>query len=224
MNRLFCSLKRNYLLGYKWSMTENYEEELLTQVYYIQTIIVALAIVSKLASAKFELYLIFVLGHLASMCVFGFLKALWEGDKKEKIYCNAYRVVNFLLVVLSLFILKSVYYVFIIAIATGIGVISSILFEGIEDVCRRSKKIKEQTTMFIINVMSCGGAIAGIFITEIPVIWKLALAVFFVFCIPIITFAADDGINFLEAAICYKTVYVDVDEEFLKQIRNNKEK
>ena len=63
-------------------MTESYEEELLMQVYYIQTIIVGLAIVSKLVSAKFELYLIFILAHLVSMCVFGFLKALWEGDKK----------------------------------------------------------------------------------------------------------------------------------------------
>lgn len=224
MNRLFCSLKKKYLLGYKWSMTEDYEEELLTQVYYIQTIIVALAIVSKLASAKFELYLIFIFAHLVSMYVLGFLKALWEGDKKEKIYCNAYRVVNFLLVVLSLFILRSVYYVFIIAIATGIGVVSLVLFEVIEDVCRRSKKIKEQTTMFIINIMSCGGAIAGIFITEIPVIWKIVLSLIYILCIPIITFAADDGMNFLEAAICGKTVYVDVDEDFLKQITNNKDK
>ena len=144
MNRLFCSLKRNYLLGYKWSMTENYEEELLMQVYYIQIIIVGLAIVSKLASAKFELYLIFILGHLASMCVFGFLKALWEGDKKEKVYCSIYRAINIVLIILSFVILKSVYYIFIIAMATGLGVVLPFIFYGtVEEICD-SKNIKKK--------------------------------------------------------------------------------
>lgn len=220
MNRLFCSLKKKYLLGYKWSMTESYEEELLTQVYYIQAIIVGLAIVSKLVSAGFGLYLIFILAHLVSMCVFGFLKALWEGDKKEKIYRNAYKVINFLLAVLSLFVLKSVYYILIIAFATALGVILSVAPEFIEDVC--SKRMKKQTTMAITNAFACVFAIVGIFVIEMPIILKIVLAVVYVLCIPIITIAADDGMNFLEP-LSY-TVYVDVDEDFLKQIRNNKEK
>lgn len=223
MKRLFSFLKLGYMLGFKWSRAENYDEELITQVYYIQAIIVGLAIASKVASDKFGLYLIFILVHLVSMYVFGFLKSLWEGDKKEKIFCNIYRAINIVLGILSLFILKSVEYIFIIVIATGIGIVSPVIFyEVVEEICD-SKNIKKEIAMTISDALACVFAIAGIFITGVPIIWKMVLSLIYIFCIPIITIAADNGMNFLEV-VSYDTVLVDVDEEFLKQINNKKDK
>ena len=149
MKQLWKSFKKWYLLGFKWSMTKDCEDELLMQVYYIQAIIVQLVIFFNMKIANFNLYLIFVLAHLVGMYVLGFLRDQWEGDKKEEKYFYINEGVEITLILLSFFVVKSIYYVLTVAIATAVAMfITPIMLEYIiEFLDLILEKIFSKTTM-----------------------------------------------------------------------------
>ena len=170
-------------------MTKDCEDELLMQVYYIQAIIVQLVIFFNMKIANFNLYLIFVLAHLVGMYVLGFLRDQWEGDKKEEKYFYINEGVEITLILLSFFVVKSIYYVLTVAIATAVAIfITPIMLEYIiEFLDLILEKIFSKTTMkekievddisyIFINISCWIFAIIAIFATKFTIGMKILLS------------------------------------------------
>ena len=235
MKQLWKSFKKWYRLGFKWSMTKDCEDELLMQVYYIQAIIVQLVIFFNMKIANFNLYLIFVLAHLVGMYVLGFLRDQWGGDKKEEKYFYINEGVEITLILLSFFVVKSIYYVLTVAIATAVAMfITPIMLEYIiEFLDLILEKIFSKTTMkekievddisyIFINISCWIFAIIAIFATKFTIGMKILLSAIYILSIPIITIAADNGMNCSEIIAC-DIMFIENLQERLDDIYKNQE-
>ena len=213
MKRLFGFLERKYYLGLKWYFSSEFEDGLIAQVFYIQTLICGLRILYQIDSQKILGYIIFTIFHILSMYILGYLSSLWELDPKEEIFTNTYRTINIVWAIGSI-LAKVPCYILLIVGATVCGFVSFILMEKIDNFENTLVKLKNRYayTLFVrifdkipykpialIDFLSIIFAIIAINTFPISIFYRFVASIIFGLSIPFIVVMADDGMSFYEA-------------------------